>query len=89
MTRASLAPDLTLREIARALGIEESALRDALPELVAGRGFPKPDPLTGRVDPVAFERWRRLRNHHLFPELTPASTARDPRAVAAARRTAA
>lgn len=89
MPRATLAPDLTLREIARALGIEESELRAVMPELVAGRGFPKPDPLTGRVDPVAFERWRRLRNQHLFPELTQASGARDPRAVAAARRSAA
>ena len=33
MPRVSLAPDLTLREIARALGIEEAALRDALPDM--------------------------------------------------------
>jgi hypothetical protein len=37
------------------------------------RGFPPPDPDTGMYDLEAVDRWRRLRNRALFPELTGAS----------------
>lgn len=86
MARLALAPDLTLATVARLLGHESArAFGEHLPAYQA-RGFPAPDPLTGRIDPEAFERWRRLRASHLFPELTAPVTARDPRQVWAERR---
>lgn len=86
MARAQLTTDLTLATVARLLGFESA--REFLPHLAEyeARGFPKPDPITGRVDPEAFERWRRLRSPHLFPELTAPPSARDPRQVWAERR---
>lgn len=67
--------DLTQREVARRLGMGVEDFRKHAPDL-AGRGFPSPDPLTGRYDPEAVERWRRLRNANLFPELTTATVAK-------------
>lgn len=77
---ASVPADLTQREVARRLGMTVAAFREAVPELAA-RGFPSPDPLTGRYDPEAVERWRRLRNASLFPELSTGPLAKDARAV--------
>lgn len=86
MARAQFTPDLTLATVARLLGFESAReFSPRLPEYQA-RGFPAPDPITGRVDPEAFERWRRLRSPHLFPELTAPPSARDPRQVWAERR---
>lgn len=55
----------------------------ALPGLF-DRGFPRPDPSTGRFDMDAIMTWRRSR----FPEffgLTPAPAARDARTVVGER----
>ena len=80
MTRANaLEPDLKLTAVARLLGFKSErgpCLR--LSEFFA-RGMPAPDKITGRIDPGAFERWRRLRAPHLFPELSAPVTALDPR----------
>jgi hypothetical protein len=51
-----------------------------LPELNR-RGFPSPDPTTGRYCVEAVDRWRRRRHPQLFPELTVAVGAVDARAV--------
>jgi len=59
----------------------------ALPDLLK-RGFPAPDPTTGRWCIEAVDRWRKLRHQALFPELTQVSAASDARAVLAARRQA-
>lgn len=80
--------DLTPREAARSLGLESAAdLGPALTKYrAAGLAVPAPDPVTGRFDPVAWERFRRLRNPALFPELTASPSARDPAAAARERR---
>jgi len=70
MPRRALDPDLTLATVARALGFERAPDFEARLGDYLRRGFPPPDPITGRVDPEAFSRWRRLRTPHLFPELT-------------------
>lgn len=87
MPRAdALLPDLKLTTVARLLGYaSERDLSQRLDDYLA-RGMPAPDPLTGRIDPIAFERWRRLRAPHLFPELSQASSALDPRRLWAERR---
>lgn len=87
MPRAeALMPDLKLTTVARLLGYaSERDLTSRLQDYIE-RGMPAPDPHTRRVDPVAFERWRRLRAPHLFPELSQASSAMDPRRLWAERR---
>lgn len=86
MPRAHLIADLTSAEVAAALGYESAkAFNEKLGEYLK-RGFPAPDPMTGRFDPEAVERWRRSRAPHLFPDLTRAPAARDPHALAAERR---
>ncbi|SIQ76228.1 hypothetical protein [Bosea sp. TND4EK4] len=89
MARAEmLMPDLKLSTVARLLGFaSERELAGLLDEYLA-RGMPAPDPITRRIDPVAFERWRRLRAPHLFPELCETSAALDPRRLWAERRAA-
>lgn len=87
MPRAeTLMPDLKLTTVARLLG--HASERDLTQHLkgYVDRGMPAPDPLTGRIDPVAFERWRRLRTPHLFPELSAPVHALDPRRLWAERR---
>ena len=49
------------------------------------RGFPGPDPTTGRYCMEAVDRWRLRRFPRLFPELTTASLAVDARVVAEER----
>jgi hypothetical protein len=84
----TLIPDLKLSTVARLLGFaSERELSRRLEEYLA-RGMPAPDPITRRIDPVAFERWRRLRAPHLFPELIETTAALDPRRLWAERRTA-
>lgn len=88
MSRRALDIDLTPGEAARTLGLPSaSELGPALKAYrAAGIPVPAPDPVTGRFDPVAWERFRRLRNPNLFPELTGATGARDPAAAAQERR---
>ncbi|CAH1652131.1 conserved hypothetical protein [Hyphomicrobiales bacterium] len=87
MVRAVIVDDLPISAVARALGYDSAeAFRQRLGEYLK-RGFPAPDPMTGRFDPQAFERWRRLRTPHLFPELVyPMGGARDAAVLAAERR---
>ncbi len=87
MPRApALLCDLTTKQVAQAMGMTEAEFLAAMPGLISARGFPKPDPLTGRIDPLAFDRWRRLRNPHLFPELTKAHVARDAGTISVSER---
>lgn len=74
--RPSREPDLTPAQVARALGFAD--VRDFLERArdYHARGL-RPDPITGRYDPDGFDRWRRLRNADLFPDLTPNREARD------------
>ena len=60
----------------------------ALPALI-DRGFPAPDPTTGKFDLDAIRVWRRSRNPHLFPaDHLPASpAARDAKDVVRLRLT--
>lgn len=86
MARAHVVDDLPLSTVARALGFDSAeAFRARLPEYLK-RGLPAPDPMTNRIDPEAFERWRRLRTPHLFPELTSAPGARNAADLAAERK---
>lgn len=89
MVRAVLIDDMPLSAVAKVLGYDSAeAFRSRLAEYLK-RGFPAPDPMTGRIDPEAFERWRRLRTPHLFPELAAAVSqagARDAAVMAAERR---
>lgn len=79
--RRAVESDLAPREVARRLGLDETRFANILSTLIRSRRFPAPDPDTGRFDPEAVERWRRLRNSHLFPELTTPPSAIDARAV--------
>ncbi len=54
---------------------------DALRAELERRGFPEPDPTTGRYCIEAVDRWRLRRFPRLFPELTASSAAVDARAV--------
>lgn len=86
MPRARLIADLTAAEVAAALGYDSArAFTERMGDYLK-RGFPAADPMTGRFDPEAVERWRRLRAPHLFSELTAAPTARNAEALAAERR---
>ena len=49
------------------------------------RGFPAPDPTTGRYCLEAVDRWRLRRHAKLFPELTHSPTAIDAGTVFAER----
>jgi hypothetical protein len=86
MPRARLIADLTPSEVAAALGYDSArAFSERMGDYLK-RGFPAADPMTGRFDPEAVERWRRSRAPHLFPELTSAPAARNAEALAAERR---
>jgi hypothetical protein len=54
---------------------------DAVREELRRRGFPEPDPTTGRYCTEAVDRWRLRRFPRLFPELTVCGAAVDARAV--------
>ena len=56
-----------------------AAFEAALPSLY-GRGFPRPDPDTGRFDLDAIAAWRRTRHSHLFP-IAPTLGARNAASV--------
>jgi hypothetical protein len=66
----------------RRLGLTESQFADVLPELIA-RGFPEPDPTTGRYDLEAIDAWCSARHPHLLE--TCASQARDASVVVPSR----
>ena len=67
---------------ARRMGLSEAEFERLRPVLEA-RGFPPPDPTTGRFDLDAIDAWRRRRHPQLF--LTEPEQARDARAVVKSR----
>jgi hypothetical protein len=67
---------------ARRLGITLVEFNAMLPRLEA-RGFPPPDPDTGKFDLVAIDRWCDARHAHLFAG--PAMVARDASEIAKSR----
>ena len=58
---------------------------EARREELERRGFPEPDPTTGRYCIEAVDRWRPRRFPRLFPELTASPAAVDAGAVFEAR----
>lgn len=76
--RPSREPDLTPAQVAKALGYGDVGAFLDRAETYHRLGL-RPDPITGLYDPEGFDRWRRLRNSELFPEivaLTPPTGAR-------------
>jgi hypothetical protein len=67
--------------VARLLGLDDAREFDRLRPQLEARGFPGPDPVTGRWCVEAVDRWRHRRHPHLFPELTAAPTAVQAEAV--------
>ncbi|MDR3495346.1 MAG: hypothetical protein P4L82_12165 [Ancalomicrobiaceae bacterium] len=80
MSRPVFRPDLTPTQVALVLGYANADAFLERRDDYARAGL-KADPFTGRYDPEAFERWRRLRSPGLFPELTASNGARDARSV--------
>jgi len=66
--------------VAQRLGLPLADFERYLPDL-EHRGFPGPDPTTGRFCIEAVDRWRLLRSPRLFPELTLSPLAVDARTV--------
>jgi hypothetical protein len=60
--------DVNREVVARRLGLSPPEFNDHYDNLIA-RGFPKPDPDTGRFDLVAIEKWCDAR-HALFADST-------------------
>lgn len=77
--------DVPERVVAQLLGLTEAEFRAKRGEL-ARRRFPEPDPTTGLYCIEAVDRWRLLRNQHLFSELTPKAEARDASTIDVAER---
>lgn len=57
--------DVPAGEAAKRLGMSVAEFNETLPRLL-GRGFPAPDPDTGRFDLTAIDRWCDARHSHLF-----------------------
>jgi hypothetical protein len=66
--------DVGSAAVAELLGMTTSDFETCRPSLHE-RGFPEPDPTTGRYCIEAVDRWRKLRTPGLFPELTAAPIA--------------
>lgn len=73
--------DVPAAAVAQRLGLTDARELEALRPQLEARGFPPPDPVTGRWCIEAVDRWRLLRHQRLFPELTVAPAAVDPRTV--------
>jgi hypothetical protein len=83
MSRPARIPDrgdVTAGAVAQRLGLPLADFERYLPDL-EHRGFPGPDPTTGRFCIEAVDRWRLLRTPRLFPELTTSQVAVDAGAV--------
>jgi hypothetical protein len=74
--------DVPAPAAARRMGLTEAEFTKMLPQLEA-RGFPRPDPTTGRFDLDAIDEWRKRRHPQLF--LTAPEQKRDARAVVQSR----
>jgi hypothetical protein len=61
--------DVPAGMVARLLGLASDEF-DRLRAALEDRGFPAPDPTTGRYCIEAVDRWRLGRHVRLFPELT-------------------
>jgi hypothetical protein len=72
--------DVAPSAIAQRLGIAPADFEHCRPDLER-RGFPGPDPTTGRYCIEAVDRWRLRRFPRLFPELTGSPVAVDAEAV--------
>jgi hypothetical protein len=66
--------DVGSSAIAELLGLSTADF-EARGEALRKRGFPEPDPTTGRYCIEAVDRWRLRRHPRLFPELTASPTA--------------
>jgi hypothetical protein len=66
--------------VAQLLGLSVADFHARRAEL-RDRGFPEPDPTTGRYCVEAVDRWRLRRHARLFPELTTAPAAAHAEAV--------
>jgi hypothetical protein len=74
--RGDIAPSL----VAQRLGLSADEFDRCRPELEK-RGFPEPDPTTGRYAIEAVDRWRLRRYPRLFPDLAGPATAIDASVV--------
>jgi hypothetical protein len=74
--RGDIAPAL----VAQRLGMSPADF-DARRGELERRGFPEPDPTTGKYCIEAVDRWRLRRFPRLFPELTASHAAVDARTV--------
>jgi hypothetical protein len=73
------ARDIDSELAARRLGLTRSEFDEVLPALLQ-RGFPQPDPTTGKFDLDAIDEWRRQRHPRLYG-LTASPVARDGRTL--------
>jgi hypothetical protein len=67
--RIPLRGDVTVNAVAELLGLSLADFEARRAEL-RNRGFPEPDPTTGKFCVEAVDKWRLRRYPHLFPELT-------------------
>jgi hypothetical protein len=72
--------DIPKSLVARRLGLSADDFDRCRPELEK-RGFPAPDPTTGRYAIEAVDRWRLRRYPRLFPDLAGPATAIDASVV--------
>jgi hypothetical protein len=72
--------DVPESAVAQLLGLSVADFHARRAEL-RDRGFPEPDPTTGRYCVEAVDRWRLRRHARLFPELTTAPAAAHAEAV--------
>lgn len=80
--------DIPADVAARRMGCSSEEFSKRLDQLRA-RGFPAPDPDTGKFDLEAIDKWRRARHPQLFPDdkVTVGSTAQDANKVLRSRLT--
>jgi hypothetical protein len=72
--RIPLRGDVTDAVVAELLGLSLSDF-EARQTALRQRGFPEPDPTTGKYCIEAVDKWRLRRHPRLFPELTAPPTA--------------
>jgi hypothetical protein len=73
--------DVSPADAAHRIGLDADAFNAKLSNLIE-RGFPRPDPDTGRFDLIAVDRWCDTRHPHLFGGNAATIEARDANVVA-------